>query len=302
MDTFVLSWGGLAILGTVFQLGRNACQKSLKDYVNDWMVTATRFFFGVPLVAMVYIWGIGAPAFPQNRMFYLYCLIGALAQIGGTRCLMGCFTHRQFAVGITFMKLESVVTAIFGAMIFADHLTGLGMVMVGLGCLGVVIVAIGHQKISWNNIRSSMGSPAVLYGVSSGVCFAVASVLFRQANILVNDFQPIDRGVITLLVVLLIQTIVMVAVMGMNPNDQWRKLMLRLPHAIIIGCLGAAASICWFIAFGLANAAYVKTVGQMDAVLSLLVGWVWFKERLKFMECLGIGLVVGSVIATLIMV
>ena len=49
-----------------------------------------------------------------------------------------------------------------------------------------------------------------------------------------------------------------------------------------------AGSLCWFIAFTLQNAAYVKAVGQIELVFSFLASTIFFKEKVSSREISGI--------------
>ena len=55
-------------------------------------------------------------------------------------------------------------------------------------------------------------------------------------------------------------------------------------------------SLCWFIAFTLQNAAYVRAVGQVELVFSALVSWLVFRERAGGRELAGIGMLGLSIL------
>jgi len=56
-------------------------------------------------------------------------------------------------------------------------------------------------------------------------------------------------------------------------------------------------SFCWFLAFTLQNAAYVKALGQVELILSLLASVLFFREKISAREMLGIGLLGVSILA-----
>ncbi|MCO5128771.1 MAG: EamA family transporter, partial [Rhodobacteraceae bacterium] len=59
---------------------------------------------------------------------------------------------------------------------------------------------------------------------------------------------------------------------------------------------GVFGSMGWFAAVSLQNAAYVRAVGQVEIVFTLLASALFFRERLKLREGAGIALVVGSLL------
>ena len=125
MVTHIPVWIVFSVCAACLQLARNAVQKSFKCYVNDWVVTWIRFFFGLPIITVVMI--VTTPIVllltQMTPTFFVLCVVGGLAQIGGTRCLMGCFSERQFAVGITYTKLESMFAALIGVILFQDSVS-----------------------------------------------------------------------------------------------------------------------------------------------------------------------------------
>jgi len=65
--------------------------------------------------------------------------------------------------------------------------------------------------------------------------------------------------------------------------------------AIWVGLTSMGGSFCWFWAFSLQNAAYVKAVGQAELLLSLLASVLFFKEKITQREIVGMGLLVISI-------
>ena len=52
----------------------------------------------------------------------------------------------------------------------------------------------------------------------------------------------------------------------------------------------------WFSAFTLQNAAYVRALGQIELVFTLIASAVFFRENLNRLELLGIILIVGGIL------
>ncbi|MEO1264731.1 MAG: EamA family transporter, partial [Pseudomonadota bacterium] len=71
------------------------------------------------------------------------------------------------------------------------------------------------------------------------------------------------------------------------------------PNRQIIGFIGltsALGSIAWFTAFAIQNASYVRAVGQIEVVFTLLISWLYFREKLTAIELAGIGVTVAGVL------
>ena len=68
--------------------------------------------------------------------------------------------------------------------------------------------------------------------------------------------------------------------------------------------MGARARLllCWFIAFALQNAAYVKALGQVELILSVLASVMFFRERISGREYLGMAVLVGSIVMLVLVI
>ena len=60
--------------------------------------------------------------------------------------------------------------------------------------------------------------------------------------------------------------------------------------------MSLAGSFCWFFAFTLQAAAFVKAVGQIELALSLLASVMFFGEKITARELIGMALLCGSIL------
>jgi uncharacterized membrane protein len=69
---------------------------------------------------------------------------------------------------------------------------------------------------------------------------------------------------------------------------------------LALGAAAFAGSLCWFWAFSLTLVAYVKAVGQIEAVLSVPIAlWVW-KEHEARRQVPGILLVIAGIVLVIL--
>ena len=66
--------------------------------------------------------------------------------------------------------------------------------------------------------------------------------------------------------------------------------------AVLVGITSMTGSFLWFVAFTLQNAAYVKAVGQVELVLSVLASVLFFREKISGRELVGISLLLVSIL------
>ena len=74
------------------------------------------------------------------------------------------------------------------------------------------------------------------------------------------------------------------------------RVLSRWRRTIMVGITGALGSLGWFAAFSLQNAAYVRVLGQVEIVFTLIASALVFYERLRGREAAGVALVVLSVV------
>jgi drug/metabolite transporter (DMT)-like permease len=64
-----------------------------------------------------------------------------------------------------------------------------------------------------------------------------------------------------------------------------------------VGFAGWIASICWFIAFTLTNAAFVRALGQIELLFTFLASVLIFREKVSRKEIVGVMLLVVGIVA-----
>ena len=72
--------------------------------------------------------------------------------------------------------------------------------------------------------------------------------------------------------------------------------------AALAGLMSMIGSMGWFTAFALQNAAYVKALGQIEVLFSILATTLFLGERISLREGAGIALLMASIVALVIAV
>jgi drug/metabolite transporter (DMT)-like permease len=299
-------WIPLTVAAAFLQNWRSALQKELMGSLSLMGSTAVRFFFAVPFAGLYLLlaWGhAGRPALPVGPVFYGWCTLGGLAQIGATAALLGSFTGRSFAVGTALSKTETIQAAAFGLLFLGDRFTGgaLAGIAVSLGGVLLLTVAPAPGRAASPVATGPVSARPVLLGLVSGAAFAVAAVSYRAASLSLGLPGFALPALTTLCSVLLIQSAVcavwlatrepgMLATVGRN----WRT-------ALRVGFAGASASVGWFSAMTLVNAAYVRALGQVELLFTFAASHRRFGERATPREIVGVSLVVGGIVLLLLL-
>ncbi|MCY3995272.1 MAG: EamA family transporter, partial [Rhodobacter sp.] len=232
--------------------------------------TFARFLFSAPLAILVvclYSEGSdqGIPSMPER--FWKFAIAGGVAQILATMCVVSIFSHRNFAVGITFKKTEVVMTAIAGFLILGEGVGVVGGIAIGLGLLGVLLIS-DPPAGTGPPIRRIVNRATGL-GLASGMFFAVSAVGYRGASLALESGDTALRAGTTLAVVTTFQTIALAIWLMWRERGQITRVLRAWRVTGMVGLASMIGSFCWFSAFTLQNAAYVSALGQIELIFSI---------------------------------
>ncbi|MFN0114885.1 MAG: EamA family transporter [Paracoccaceae bacterium] len=255
--------------------------------------TFARFLFAAPLACGLAAAGLaltGTPIPLPGPAFFLAVAAGGVAQIVATDLTVRLFGLRNFTVGVAFTKTETVDVAIFSALILGEVIPATGWAAIGLGLLGVLLISRGPEP----------GAPvlgrAALYGLAAGALFGIASVGYRAATLALEPAPFLLRALIALAAATLAQTVVMALWLSWKEPGEIGRVVEGWRRTALVGLTGMLGSLCWFAAFALQSAAYVRALGQVEMVFTLAASVFLFRERLRFREAAGIALVVLSLV------
>ncbi|KIC07759.1 membrane protein [Leisingera sp. ANG-M1] len=295
----MLAWIPVSIAAASFQTVRFMLQKVLSSVtLSPGGATFARFVYSLPfiLAGLAAYLAVSGRELPQlGAVFWMFAAIGGTAQILATVCVVALFKQRNFAVGITFKKTEVIQTAIVGLAVLGDSVSlgGWMAILIGLTAVLVLSKAPDADGPWWRHLTNR----ASQLGLGSGVLFAFSAVSYRGASLQLGDLEPAFRAAVTLAAVVSLQTLFMLAWLGLRDRGEIARVWAARRVAIWVGLTSLGGSFCWFWAFSLQNAAYVKAVGQVELLLSLLASVLFFKEKVTGREIAGMGLLVVSILA-----
>ena len=105
---------------------------------------------------------------------------------------------------------------------------------------------------------------------------------------------------VTLVWVTGMQVVAMSVYMLWRERTQIAAIFRIFRFSSLVGLTGVLGSICWFNAMTLQNAAYVRTLGQVELILSLLTSYIVFKERSTRFEIIGMVMIVVGIVILLL--
>ncbi|WBL33823.1 DMT family transporter [Sinirhodobacter sp. HNIBRBA609] len=289
-----LLWVWVTLAAAAVQTLRFMLQKRLTGTgLSTGGATFSRFLFGAPIAALAAVLTLamtgGEVPVPGLR-FWAFALAGGAAQVAATFLTVALFKLRNFAVGVAFTKTETVQVAAFSVLVLGEAVTPLGWFGIALGLVGVLLLSRTPRGTAFS-------ARAVVYGVLAGGLFGLSSIGYRGATLELMPAAFFTRAIVTLACVTFAQSLGMALYLRLAEPGELGRVIRAWRRTIWVGVTGVAGSAGWFTAFALMNAAYVRALGQVEIVFTLIVSVLVFHERLSPREGAGIALVVASLIA-----
>lgn len=290
-------WIFFTIMAAFMQAWRNAFQKQLSTTVDAYGVTLARFIGATPLAVLYLLLlyhfqpvnhSISISSF--GTRFWLYIAMVAVSQILATILMVKLFQQKNYAIGVGLAKSEAILAAIIGVAV-------LGVQLSWLGWLGVLVGAVAVFLLSGARSMATLSWPTLWTGLASGLCFAIASLMVREASLELSQLPFLHRAGWVLLCAVTLQNLLLLVWLSIkSPKTlgamrQRKGLTARVSLASFLGSLG------WFSAMSLQSVPLVKTLGQIEVVFTLLISLYFFKEKLVKTDHAGLWLVMlGAVL------
>ena len=281
------------------QTVRTAGQKQLSASLHPVTVTLVRFVFGLPFV-LIYLacilWWHGATLPAWNTTFVTYALIASVAQVIATALLVHLFALRNFAVGTTYARTEAFLTALVGATLFGEHISGNGWLAIIISVTGVLALTAARRGFEQTTWQSRIWNRAAAVGLASGLGFAIASLSIRKASLSFGDGDFLLTAGVTLLVMVAVQTLLSGVLVVVRHSGDLIPMCRHWRLGSFVGLTSALGSVGWFTAMTVERAAYVKALGQVEFVFALGISTLFFREHTSRLELAGMGLVATGIV------
>lgn len=296
-------WIPVTVAAAFMQNARSALQKHLKGHLTTLGATYVRFLYALPF-AILYVAALntvgGSPLPAANATFLVYVFLGAVSQIVFTGLLLWLFSFRNFAVGTTFSKTEVVQVAVLGFLVLGDTLTLASGAAIAIAALGVMVLSAGQSHVTVAALLTSLSERPTLIGLASGAFLGASVVFFRGAALSLGYDGVVMAAAYTLAVALIMQTVLMGAFLAWKERATLTAVIVHWQWSLAVGVAGIAASICWFTAFTLQNAAYVRALGQVELIFTFMASVFFFGEKTSRVEVAGILLVAAGILLLLL--
>jgi drug/metabolite transporter (DMT)-like permease len=291
-------WVPITLLAAASQALRTALQRHLKGRLSTNGAAFTRFVFGLPF-AVIYLaalTGAGLGPRPEpGASFWGWVLLASVSQILATSLQIHVMAARNFAAGVAYGKTEVVQAAAFEVVFLGAVLTAVGALGIALGTVAVMLMSLVRTKNPWRAFLAGWSEPTALLGLASGGLLGIAAVGFRGASVSLGHPSAFLAAAFTLVVATATQTLIMGVYLAWREPGELRRVVTHAPMGALVGAASALGSASWFTAFTLQIAAYVRTLGLVELVFTLLISLYAFRERPTRAELAGLALLGVSI-------
>ena len=284
-----MNWVIFTVLAAFFQNLRTSLQKRLNKNLSLVASAYVRFAFALPFAFIIFFINfrsldIVQIILDQNNFIY-YTFLGAIFQVIFTLLLLYLFKFSNFVVGTSLSKTEVIQIAIFEYIILKDKLNLFGIIGIIVATIGVIVITIKDVKLFFRNFFSKV----TLIGLTTGLILGLSVVYFRAAALSLENFSSnFDKAITTLFFGLFIQTAVVTTYLLIFEKSEFKKFYQNKVEICFTGLAGFLATLSWFFAFTLIQASFVRAVGQIEILFSYVSSKYLFKEKITFIEIMGI--------------
>ena len=295
-------WVELSLAAGLFQTVRNSISRSLASQISPALNSWSRFAFNLPfslaLVAVLVGRG-GLPALPPA--FFGFAAATAVTQLLGNLALVAAFRRANFAQSILLHKLEIAFTAVIGVVLFDENPDLAGWLGIATCTIGVLAMNLGRASGPRGWRRAFHLDAGALLALACGVLLVFASFMlkagvaeFVEANPRVGTGR-FEAAAHTLFHTTWIEVVILTLAIGWRQPQEFRLVGRHLRRMALIGFAGFCGSVCWFWAYAIALVAYVKAVGQIEAVLAVVIALAVWREREVWRQLPGLLLVMAGI-------
>jgi len=287
-------WAVFTLIAAAAQTARNAMQRELTATLGTVGATHVRFLFGFPFALFVFLPGVmvfaGYSLPKPPTIFWPWVVAGAVTQIAATATMLSVMGERSFVVAYAYIKTEPVQVALFGLIFLHDKITPLTAAAIIIATAGVIVISLKPGASEVSTTRSTV------IGLVSGALFALSAIGYRGAILSLNLPHFVMAATYTLAVGLVMQAAMLTLYLVLREPKVLRDIARAWKPSLFAGFMGAFASEFWFLAFAIATAANVRTLGLVEVLFALGVTRFVFKQPTTKREIGGVVLVVLGVL------
>jgi drug/metabolite transporter (DMT)-like permease len=297
-------WVTLALSAGILQSARNGLARSLVGAISPALNSWSRFAFNLPFSCLLFSTLIATRGFPQaSTRYYLLCLATGVTQLLGNVSLVAAFRRTNFAQAIVLHKLEIVFTALVGALFFAELPSAAGWTGILVCAAGVALMQLALVTDKGRVFHLDLGS---VLAILAGLMLVLASFALKEASAVLAELNPrvgtgrFEVAAHTLFNVTWMEVVLLTLWIRWRLPGELSLVRVHWRRMLLIGLTGFLGSLGWFWAYSLTLVAYVKAVGQVEAIAAVFFSLFIWREREVLKQLPGMAFVVIGILLVLL--
>jgi drug/metabolite transporter (DMT)-like permease len=282
-------WAGIVLLYFVWgstYLGMKLAIDTLPPFVMGFF----RFVpAGLLLCAGVLIHARGAIARPTLVQFRDASIVGALLLLGGTGLVAWGEQTIPTGIAALLIGLVPMWLAIFGRVLFGDRVPPLAAVGIGVGIVGVAILAWptgGVNELDPAGLLALMISPMLW---SLGTLYAMKRAVLPAPALFSTGVQMLTAGI-----AFLVLAVVTGEMATVDPTAISATSWFGVTYLIVIGGLVAFPTYAWLLT--VAPIGRIATYAYVNPVVAVFLGWLILGEPLTIRTVVASVVIVAAVV------
>ncbi len=287
-----MKWFYLSLVAAFFTSLSDVFNKMVLTKVDEWLVIWLDLWITVPFLLLFLKY---FPfTFPSLKVFMVILQLLPL-EITAYYLYMKAIRVSPLSLTIPFLAFTPVFTIVTAGIILKEGISSSGVV-------GVLLVSTGAYLLNGERmlkeplapIKAIFHVPGSRYMLTVAIIYAVTSTLGKKA-VLLSD--PFSFGLVYITCQAVVLTMINSFRLARNPS-LLRALKNRKIWKFILGagCSMAVMVVAHFSAIQLAPVSYMISVKRLSLVISVIFGWLVFREEHILYRLLGASLMMCGVV------
>ncbi|AMK11557.1 DMT family transporter [Pseudodesulfovibrio indicus] len=264
-----MTWFLLSVGAAFFMASNSAFIKRFFSDLSAWEMSLIPYFYGLPFflaaLPVIDIPPIGPGFLPHLAWVLPLLMVAIILYYRAIRL-------SPLSLTLPFLSFTPVFVLLTGGLILDEHLSALGVT-------GMLLVVAGGYVLNLDSAKYGLLGPirAVWHEPGSAIMLAVA-VLFGLTSVggkvIILESSPLFAALVIFSLYGLVLTLILILTGKASLKNLTRRPLLGLVAGLIV----FAEAACHNLAMNLTAAAYMITIKRTAGLLSVLYGWLLFKE------------------------
>ena len=287
-----MDWVTLAVIAALAQVLRNAAMKSIGHKLDEYINVLGRFAFLLPFAAVA-VWMKGVPEIQPG--FWWFCVLFGFLQTMATLSLSKALLYGSMGVVTSLWKLATIWLVALAFITLGEAPSAWGLVGILVTLAGVYGLNVSRARIGWfEPVRAIFTDKGMRYTVLASLLYPTSVITFKQAAVL-------SDAAFGTLITYAAATVVVLPLTLWKSAEHFKSVPRLWKGFVSLGLFAFIASLAQAEAFRLTLTSYVESVKQVEILLAIGIGYVFFKERERVRETLLGGMVILAGIVLLIL-